>query len=221
MVAPVSPYLIALFKPYDVLSQFTDTEGRATLKALVPIPGIYPVGRLDRDSEGLLLLTDDGALAHRLTDPRFEHPRTYLVQVERIPDDVALEMLRRGVTLGDGPTRPAEVERLVEPPVLPERPVPIRFRKSVPTAWLRMSLREGRNRQVRRMTAAVGHPTLRLVRVAIGPVELGGLLPGQWRELDAAEHQALHDLRDPEPARQRRPRSRRHPRNRRPRGTSD
>ncbi len=111
-------------------------------------------------------------------------------------------MLRRGVTLGDGPTRPAEVERLVEPPVLPERPVPIRFRKSVPTAWLRMSLREGRNRQVRRMTAAVGHPTLRLVRVAIGPVELGGLIPGQWRELDAAEHQALHDLRDPEPARQ-------------------
>jgi 23S rRNA pseudouridine2457 synthase len=189
----VSPRLIALFKPYDVLSQFTDAKGRATLKAFVAIPGVYPVGRLDRDSEGLLLLTDDGPLAHRLTDPWYEHPRTYLVQVERVPDDEALERLRRCVLLRDGPTRPAEVNLLTEPPELPDRPVPIRFRKSVPTAWLELTLREGRNRQVRRMTAAVGHPTLRLVRVAIGPITLGGLSPGQWRELSASERQALQD----------------------------
>ena len=183
--------IIALYKPYDVLCQFTDAEGRATLKAFVPIADVYPVGRLDRDSEGLLLLTDDGPLAHRLTDPRFDHPRTYLVQVERIPDDRALEALRRGVVLSDGPTRPAEVELLPEPPALPERSVPIRFRKNVPTAWLRMTIREGRNRQVRRMTAAVGHPTLRLVRVAVGPISLGDLAPGQWRELTESELRAL------------------------------
>ena len=188
--------LIALFKPYDVLCQFTDAEGRATLAAFVSIPGIYPVGRLDRDSEGLLLLTDDGPLAHRLTDPRYEHPRTYLVQVERLPDDEALNRLRQGVTLRDGPTRPAEVELLPDSPELPERPVPIRFRKNVPTAWLRLTLREGRNRQVRRMTAAVGYPTLRLVRVAIGPVGLGGLEPGHWRELDESERGALQVIRD-------------------------
>ncbi len=199
VVATVPSHLIALFKPYDVLCQFTAADGRATLKAFVPIPGIYPVGRLDRDSEGLLLLTDDGRLAHRLTDPRYEHPRTYLVQVERIPDDEALEKLRRGVILRDGPTRPADVERLADPPVLPERPVPIRYRKSVPTAWLRLTLREGRNRQVRRMTAAVGHPTLRLVRIAIGPVELGGLAPGQWRELSEMERGALEAIRDEAP----------------------
>ena len=152
-------YLV-FFKPYDVLTQFTDAAGRATLKDFVAVPGVYPVGRLDRDSEGLLLLTDDGRLAHRLTDPRFEHPKTYLVQVERLPDAEALEVLRRGVELSDGRTRPAEVELLAEPPALPDRPVPIRFRKNVPTAWLRLVLREGRNRQVRRMTAAVGHPDL-------------------------------------------------------------
>src|SRR5262249_21197030 len=139
------------------------------------VPGVYPVGRLDRDSEGLLLLTDDGGLAHRLTDPRYEHPRTYLVQVERVPSQDALESLRRGIVLRDGPTRPAEVVLLDEAPALPDRAVPIRFRKSVPTAWLRLVLREGRNRQVRRMTAAVGYPTLRLVRVGIGPIELSGL----------------------------------------------
>lgn len=210
------PRLIALFKPYDVLSQFTDAEGRATLKTFVPIPGIYPVGRLDRDSEGLLLLTDDGALAHRLTDPRFEHPRTYLVQVERVPDDAALEALRRGVVLGDGPTRPAEVERLSGSPDLPERPVPIRFRKNVPTAWLKLTLREGRNRQVRRMTAAVGHPTLRLVRVAIGPTVLDGLAPGEWRELTESEQQALRAFRGPEPESLRRLQSRRRRHHRRP-----
>ncbi len=211
------PRLIALFKPYDVLSQFTDAEGRPTLKALVPIPGIYPVGRLDRDSEGLLLLTDDGGLAHRLTDPRYEHPRTYLVQVERVPDDEAMERLRRGVVLRDGPTRPAEVERLPDPPDLPERPVPIRFRKSVPTAWLKLALREGRNRQVRRMTAAVGHPTLRLVRVAIGPVTLGDLAPGQWRELSGPERRALEVLRHQRPRPPHKPQSWRRRQNRKPR----
>jgi 23S rRNA pseudouridine2457 synthase len=189
------PRYLALFKPYDVLTQFTDASGRATLKDFVPVPGVYPVGRLDRDSEGLLLLTDDGRLAHRLTDPRFAHPRTYLVQVERVPAPEALDALRRGVILKDGPTRRAEVALLAERPPLPDRPVPIRFRKNVPTAWLRLTLREGRNRQVRRMTAAVGHPTLRLVRVAIGPVVLGDLAPGQWRELSAEERAALGVLR--------------------------
>jgi 23S rRNA pseudouridine2457 synthase len=186
----LSRYL-ALFKPYDVLTQFTDASGRATLKDFVPVPGVYPVGRLDRDSEGLLLLTDDGRLAYRLTDPRFAHPRTYLVQVERVPLPEALEHLRRGIVLKDGPTRPADVALLAGPPALPDRPVPIRFRKNVPTSWLRLTIREGRNRQVRRMTAAVGHPTLRLVRVAIGPIALGDLLPGQWRDLTLAESSAL------------------------------
>jgi 23S rRNA pseudouridine2457 synthase len=182
---------VKIFKPYDVLTQFTDADGRATLKEYVPIAGVYPVGRLDRDSEGLLLLTDDGRLAHRLTDPRFEHPKTYLVQVERLPGAEALESLRRGVELSDGRTRPAEADLLAEPPALPDRPVPIRFRKNVPTAWLRLVLREGRNRQVRRMTAAVGHPTLRLVRAAIGPIGLGDLAPGQWRDLTPEELASL------------------------------
>ncbi|MGE3818135.1 MAG: pseudouridine synthase [Isosphaeraceae bacterium] len=187
---------LAFHKPFDVLTQFTDVEGRSTLKDFVEVPGVYPAGRLDRDSEGLLLLTDDGPLAQRLTDPRFEHPKTYLVQVERVPDEKALRALREGLVLKDGPTRPAEVERLSEPPDLPERSVPIRFRKNVPTAWLRVVLREGRNRQLRRMTAAVGFPTLRLVRVAIGPVHLGDLPPGRWRELSPAEFQQLFVFRD-------------------------
>src|SRR5258708_356905 len=185
---------LKLFKPFGVLTQFTDEAGRATLKDYVPIPGVYPVGRLDRDSEGLLLLTDDGPLAHRLTDPRFEHPKTYLVQVERVPDEQALQALRLGVALRDGRTRPAEATLLAEPPSLPERSVPIRFRKNVPTAWLRLILREGRNRQVRRMTAAVGHATLRLVRVAIGPILLAGLQPGGWRGPTARERGALARL---------------------------
>jgi 23S rRNA pseudouridine2457 synthase len=196
---------VAFFKPFDVLCQFSDAEGRRTLKDYVSVPGVYPVGRLDRDSEGLLLLTDDGPLAHRLTDPRYDHPRTYLVQVERIPTADALEVLRRGVVLGDGPTRPAEVERLEADPPLTDRPVPIRFRKNVPTAWLRLTLREGRNRQVRRMTAAVGFPTLRLVRVAIGPIELGDLRPGEYRELTDEESKALAAVRS---GRGRRPRGR-------------
>ena len=186
---------LKLFKPYDVLCQFSDVAGRTTLKALIPIPGVYSVGRLDRDSEGLLLLTNDGPLAHRMTDPRFEHPKTYLVQVERIPDSRALVALRNGVELRDGRSRPAQVELLPEPPALPVRSVPIRFRKHVPTAWLRIAIREGRNRQVRRMTAAVGHPTLRLVRIAMGPVALGDLGPGEWRELTLDEVSALRAIR--------------------------
>lgn len=183
---------VAFHKPYDVLTQFTDAEKRQSLRDYLSIPDVYPVGRLDRDSEGLLLLTNDGWLAHRLTDPRFAHPRTYLAQVERIPEAVALERLRQGVVLNDGPTRPAEVELLDSPPDLPERPVPIRFRKNVPTAWLRLTLREGRNRQVRRMTAAVGYPTLRLVRIAIGQLALGSLTPGTWRDLTSDELAQLH-----------------------------
>jgi 23S rRNA pseudouridine2457 synthase len=199
---------VALFKPFGVLSQFTDDDGRATLKSLVPVEGIYPVGRLDRDSEGLLLLTDDGALAHRLTDPRFEHEKTYLVQIERVPEDRSLARLRRGIDLNDGRTRPARVTLLSEPPLLPERPVPIRFRKTVPTAWLRLTLGEGRNRQVRRMTAAVGHPTLRLVRAGVGPITLGDLAPGEWRELRPDEIELLRAIRDEQPPWRRRNRSR-------------
>ena len=182
---------IALYKPYGVLCQFSDSSGRPTLASLVRIAGVYPAGRLDFDSEGLLLLTQDGRLAHRLTDPRFEHSKTYLVQVECVPDAAALHALCRGVSLPDGLTRPARVELLEAEPPLPERPVPIRFRKNVPTAWLKLSITEGRNRQVRRMTAAVGHPTLRLVRVAVGPISLGELAPGQWRDLSADERTTL------------------------------
>ena len=199
---------VALYKPYDVLCQFSDASARLTLKELVPIKGIYPAGRLDRDSEGLLLLTDDGRLAHCLTDPRFEHPKTYLVQVEWVPDSAALETLRCGVVLNDGRTRQAQVELLAATPSLPDRSVPIRFRKNVPTAWLRLTIREGRNRQVRRMTAAVGHPTLRLVRIAIGLVSLGDLGPGQWRELNTDEIGAMQALRDEQPQPRLRPKSR-------------
>lgn len=199
---------LALFKPYGVLSQFTDRQGRATLASLVPVEGVYPVGRLDRDSEGLLLLTDDGALAHRLTDPRFEHAKMYVVQVERVPDERSLEQLRSGVALKDGRTRPAQVTLVPQPPPFPERAVPIRFRKSVPTAWLQLTIFEGRNRQVRRMTAAVGHPALRLVRVGIGPIALGGLAPGDWRELTAAEVDLVRSVRNEPDRGRRRQRSR-------------
>jgi len=178
---------LAFYKPYGVLSCFTDPEGHATLAEFISVPDVYPAGRLDHDTEGLLVLTSDGTLAHRITDPRHELPKVYLAQVERVPDDAALASLRRGVLLKGRRTRPVEVELLPEAPGLPPRPVPIRFRKSVPTAWLKVTLREGQNRQIRRMTAAVGHPTLRLVRVAVGPVTLGGLQPGQWRELKGAE----------------------------------
>ncbi|MBN1956343.1 MAG: pseudouridine synthase [Anaerolineae bacterium] len=183
-------YLL-FYKPYDVLSHFTARSDRPTLADYIPLEDVYAAGRLDHDSEGLLLLTDDGWLIHRLTHPRFGHPRTYLVQVEREPDQEALAALRRGVVVEERRTRPAEVERLAEAPDLPPRSTPIRYRKRVPTAWLRLTLREGRTRQVRRMTAAVGHPTLRLVRVAIGPLTLAGLAPGEWREIEEAELEML------------------------------
>jgi 23S rRNA pseudouridine2457 synthase len=186
--------LIAFWKPYGVLTKFTDREGRPTLADYISVPDIYAAGRLDMDSEGLLLLTDSGRVSAHLTDPRFGHRRTYWAQVERVPDEAALEQLRRGVQLKDGPTRPAEVSLLAEPPNLPERPVPVRERKHIPTAWLSLTLTEGRNRQVRRMTAAVGHPTLRLVRWAVGAITLEGLTPGAWRELTAAERKALAAL---------------------------
>ncbi len=185
---------LMLNKPYDVLSQFSGDDPAKTLKGYVPVPGVYPVGRLDMDSEGLLLLTDDGPLAHRLTDPRYEHPKTYWVQVERVPDEAALEHLRHGVVIQGERTRPAEVRLLADAPELPERPVPVRFRKNVPTAWLEIRLREGRNRQIRRMTAAVGFPTLRIYRVALGPVSLRDLAPGDWRELSPDEVVALKQL---------------------------
>ena len=176
--------LVAFNKPYGVLCQFTDrgTPPRPTLAGFGLPPTVYPAGRLDFDSEGLLLLTDDGRLAHRLTDPRHKQPKTYWVQVEGDPDDARLQPLRDGLVLNDGPTRPASARR-IEPPALWPRDPPVRFRKTVPDAWLEITLREGRNRQVRRMTAAVGLPTLRLVRVAVGGVSLQDLRPGQWREV--------------------------------------
>jgi len=176
--------LIAFNKPYGVLCQFTDrsTPPRRTLAEFGLPPDVYAAGRLDHDSEGLLLLTDDGGLAHTLTDPRHKQPKTYWVQVEGEPGDAQLDALRRGVVLNDGPTRPAKAGRIDTPALWPRDP-PVRFRKTVPDAWLEIVIGEGRNRQVRRMTAAVGLPTLRLVRVAIGPHRLDGLAPGEWRTL--------------------------------------
>ncbi|MGF6711393.1 23S rRNA pseudouridine2457 synthase [Luteibacter sp. W1I16] len=177
--------LVALNKPYGVLCQFTDEAGRRTLADFVPQTGVYAAGRLDHDSEGLLLLTDDGKLQHRLADPKHKQPKTYVVQVEGVPTEDALERLRRGVVLKDGPTLPAVVEAIDEPDWLWPRDPPVRFRKTVPDAWLRVVLREGRNRQVRRMTAAVGLPTLRLVREAVGDYRLDGLGVGQVRVIDS------------------------------------
>ena len=175
------PRLLLFNKPFGVLPQFTDEAGRATLADYIDVPGVYPAGRLDRDSEGLLLLTDDGALQARIADPKFKLPKTYLVQVEGAVTDAALAALRVGVTLNDGPTRPAESERIAPPDLWPRDP-PVRFRKTVPDCWLQLTLREGRNRQVRRMTAAVGHPTLRLVRWRVGEWTVAGLGVGKWRE---------------------------------------
>jgi 23S rRNA pseudouridine2457 synthase len=210
-------YLL-LNKPYDVLCAFTDPEreramqhegskvdaesrARRTLADYVDVPDVYAAGRLDYDSEGLLLLTSDGWLIHRLSHPRYRHPKTYLVQVERVPDDEALAALRRGVMVKGRRTSAARVELLPGEPDLPPRSKPIRHRKTVPTAWLRLVLTEGRKRQVRHMTAAVGHPTLRLVRVGIGPLELLDLQPGEWRDLTPGELDALRAMLHP--ARQR------------------
>jgi 23S rRNA pseudouridine2457 synthase len=190
-------------KPVNVLTSFTDpdwergeiAERRATLADFVPVPGVYPAGRLDYDSEGLLFLTDDGDLAHRMTHPHFNHPKTYLVQVENVPDEAALDRLRRGgLAIKNYVSAPAEVRLLPAEPDLWPRDPPVRYRPAIPTAWLEMTLVEGKKRQVRRMTAAVGFPTLRLVRVAIGPLHLGDLPPGHWRDLGPAELSAARAL---------------------------
>jgi len=178
--------LILFNKPFGVLPQFTDRGSeakRATLSDYIDLPGVYPAGRLDRDSEGLMMLTGDGKLQARISDPKYKMPKTYLVQVEGEVSDESLAMLQRGVELKDGLTRPAEVERLEEPDLWPRDP-PIRVRKSIPDCWLKLTISEGRNRQVRRMTAAVGHPTLRLVRWSVGEWSLEGLQPGEWRHAE-------------------------------------
>ena len=182
-MSPLTPARLILFnKPYGVLSQFTP-EGRwRGLKDFIAIPEVYVAGRLDADSEGLLLLTNDGRLQARISDPRFKLEKTYWVQVEGQPDEAALQALRLGVQLNDGLTRPARAELMAPPPALWEREPPVRVRQSIPTAWLELGIREGRNRQVRRMTAAVGFPTLRLIRAAIGPCTLSGLAPGHWQD---------------------------------------
>ncbi len=177
--------LLRFNKPYGVLSQFRDKEGRPTLADFIRIPDVYPAGRLDHDSEGLLLLTDDGGLQHRLSDPAHKLPKTYWAQVEGEPDVAAIDQLRRGVLIDGNRTLPAEIRRIPEPALWPRIP-PIRVRKNIPAVWIEIVLTEGRNRQVRRMTAAVGHPTLRLVRVAIGPYTLEDLPPGTWREVAIA-----------------------------------
>ena len=201
--------VLALWKPYGVVSRFTPAGGHPGLGTLLDQPGVWPVGRLDHDSEGLLLLTDDGGLAHRLTTPAYAHPRTYWAQVEREPGAAALAALAEGVVIQGRRTLPAVARRLAAPPALPPRPVPIRVRKSIPTAWLELTLHEGRNRQVRRMTAAVGHPTLRLIRSGVGPLRLMelGLAPGEWRPLTRAECEVLYASAAAKPASAARPRA--------------
>jgi 23S rRNA pseudouridine2457 synthase len=204
--------LVLFNKPYDVLCQFSDDGARTTLAQHIKQPHIYPAGRLDLDSEGLLLLTDDGALQHQITHPRNKLPKTYWVQVEGEPDDAALNALRRGVTLKDGPTLPATVEPIAAPRLW-QRSKPVRERKHIPTQWLAITITEGRNRQVRRMTAAVGHPTLRLIRVRIGDWQLGELQPGESTRLN------VHMPRQAQPTRRAnqppRPRNRQQPTQRR------
>lgn len=195
------PRLILFNKPYGLLCQFTDrgadngdAPARPTLSDYIDVPGVYPAGRLDLDSEGLLLLTDDGRLQARTADPRFKLPKTYLVQVEGDVAEAGLAALRQGVRLKDGPTLPAEAERIAAPALWPRDP-PVRFRKTVPDCWLRLTIREGRNRQVRRMTAAVGHPTLRLVRWSVGAWTIEGLQPGKWQEVSIASQGAIRAYR--------------------------
>lgn len=199
--------ILLLNKPYDVLCQFTDTEGRPTLARFIDEKGLYPAGRLDRDSEGLVLLTDDGALQHCIAHPKNKMPKTYWVQVEGEPDDASLQRLREGVLLKDGVTLPADIERMADPEIWPRNP-PIRYRESIPTRWLALTISEGRNRQVRRMTAAVGFPTLRLIRWAIGSWQLDNLQPGQWREVPPDEVEDLVHKCHQLPKRQKAPGSR-------------
>jgi 23S rRNA pseudouridine2457 synthase len=189
--------LIALNKPFGVISKFAPEPDRTTLGDFIAVPGVYPAGRLDADSEGLMLLTDDGALQAKIADPRHKLAKVYWAQVEGLPREEALDRLRHGVDLGDFVTKPAIVHVIDEPARLWPRDPPIRYRAKIPTTWLEIVLREGKNRQVRRMTARVGLPTLRLVRAAIGAVEIGDLAPGQWRELDAV---APWRRADPAPA---------------------
>ena len=179
--------LIRFNKPFQVLCQFTDENARQTLADFIDIPSIYAAGRLDKDSEGLLLLTDDGKLQNRISDPKHKQPKTYCVQVDGEPSDASLAELRRGVQLKDGKTRPCDVERIAEPDWLWPRDPPVRFRKSIPTSWIQLTLIEGRNRQVRRMTAAVNHPTLRLIRTSIGNIKLDGLSSGTYEEINASK----------------------------------
>lgn len=183
---------IKFWKPYLVLTQFTeDDEGRETLADYINLKEVYPAGRLDYDSEGLMLLTDDGNLNHQLTHPKHGHPRTYWAQVENIPDESALDRIRKGgIQIKNYKTKPAMVNH-IEEPELPERNPPIRYRANIPDCWLEVTLTEGKKRQVRRMTASIGHPTLRLVRASIGPITLDGLEPGQWKELTQSEMKAL------------------------------
>lgn len=179
---PAHPLLILFNKPFNCLCQFTDDKGRKTLADYIPVRDVYAAGRLDYDSEGLVALTNMGDIQHLIADPGHKLPKTYLVQVEGTPDSTAIEKLKKGVLLNDGMTRPAQAEVIGEDAGVWQRPAPIRYRKNIPTTWLRLTILEGRNRQVRRMTACVGHPTLRLVRIKIGAWELGELRPGQWKE---------------------------------------
>jgi 23S rRNA pseudouridine2457 synthase len=189
--SPSGQRTLIFCKPYKVLSSFTDPAGRPTVGDYVPVAGVYAAGRLDYESEGLLLLTSDGRLAHRITHPQYKLPKVYLVQVENIPDETTLAQLRQGIVVKGRPTRPAQAELLTADPQIFARAEPVRYRQHIPTAWLRITLREGRKRQVRHMTAAIGYPTLRLIRIAIGPIALGNLAPGQWRDLSQEELEAL------------------------------